>query len=122
MSCPNYKFWLFLFALIFLLTCIGAAGYIVYYFLHQKGSNALNNPKDPRYVHGSHHDLSVHDSWTNEGPDTKSHTEWVQSGGIWSKGQKSDGREVIVKVKGEFVPGEEEVPPGELSEGHSPMK
>ena len=122
MSCPNYKFWLFLFALIFLLTCIGGAGYIVYHFLHQKGSNTHNHLKDPRYSYGSHHDLSVHDSWKDDGTGSSGSKDWVQSGGIWSKGETSGGRVVTVKVKGEFIPGEEEVPPGELSEGHSPMK
>ena len=123
MSCPGYKFWLFLFTLIFLLTCIGSACYIVYYFLQQKASNQTDHSKDNRYAYDSHHDLSVHDSWGNEeGPGLKGQVKWVKSGGIWSKGETTGGREVVVKVKGQFIPGEQEVPEGELSEGHSPMK
>ena len=122
-SCPGYKFWLFLFAIIFLLACFGGAGYIIYFFLNQNQNQNQNHLKDPRYANGAHHDWSVHDSWENkEEPGSQTQVEWVKSGGIWSKGEKTGGRNVVVKVKGDFVPGEEEVPPGELPHGHSPMK
>ena len=70
--------------------------------------------------------MSVHEGWSNKGTPrapTKAGGEWTQNGGIWSKSNEpSGGREVVVKIKGDFVPGEHEVPERELPHGHSPMK
>ena len=120
-TCPNYKFWLFIFATVFLLSCIAVASFIIYYFL-RSSENPTTKVGDPRFVDHSHHDWSVHDSWeSNNDPGAKGEVAWRQSGGIWSKSKPPGGREVIVKIKGQFIPGEQEVPEGELSEGHSPM-
>ena len=119
-TCPNYKFWLCLFATIFLLSCIGVASFIIYYFL-QSSENPTTKIADGRYVE-THHDWSVHDSWdSSNDPGANGEVAWRKSGGIWSKSKPPGGREVVVKIKGQFIPGEQEVPEGELSEGHSPM-
>ena len=77
--------------------------------------------KDDLHELESHNDWAIiHDSTSGNTKDTV----WSQSGGIWSKSQPNDFRptEKVVWVKGEFVPGEHEVPEGEVGEGHSPMK
>ena len=120
-KCPNYKFWLCLFATIFLLSCIGIASFIIYYFL-QSSESLTPKIADGRYVETHSHDWSVHDSWdSNNDPGANGEVAWRKSGGIWSKSKPPGGREVVVKIKGQFIPGEQEVPEGELSEGHSPM-
>ena len=124
--CPNYKFWLFLFALVFILTCIGLGCFTVYYILKssENTNSSRNSGIDDRYAQGTHHDVSVHEGWSNENSNPgKPGGEWTINGGIWSKSKEpSGGKEVIVKVKGDFVPGEHEVPERELPHGHSPMK
>ena len=108
----------------FISICIGVAVFIVYQFLQRRDSD-LNKPTGGTNTElQSHYDWSVHDSWSSGGSSNKQGAVWSKSGGIWSKSQPPPPTEKVktVWVKGEFVPGEHEVPNKHLGHGHSPMK
>ena len=101
---------------------IGATIYLIYSRTGRSTSSTITWSSNHNTAE-AHHEFGVHDDWAHGSFDNNQDGVWSQSGGIWSKSNPRPNKdEIVVKVQGEFVPGEQEIPGKTLGEGHSPMK